>query len=144
VAGLFFAAVVLWRQPIAEGLGYGNNPLCIFYVAGILLLDSITAILFARLRYEHKALKFAVFKTIKICFELGFNLIFFLWASGFMQANRDRSWSVSTGSPGLQLRAVCHIPFLRGAYCSSFRSLIRNKRFSLDRNSGRLRIYSLP
>jgi O-antigen/teichoic acid export membrane protein len=87
VAGIFFAAVVPWRKPIAGALGYGNNPQAIFYVAGILLLDSITAILFARLRYEHKAFRFAIFKTIKICCELGFNLLFFLWAPRFLSAN---------------------------------------------------------
>ncbi len=87
LAGLFFAVVVLLRIPIAGKLGYADSPQSIFYVAGILLLDSITAILFARLRYEHKAFRFATFKTIKICCELGFNLLFFLWAPRYLTAN---------------------------------------------------------
>ena len=146
VAGLFFAAVVLWRQPIADALGYGKNPQCILYVAGILLLDSITAILFARLRYEHKALKFAVFKTIKICCELGFNLLFFLWASGFMQAN-----------PGSFLeRFIPVVPDYNYVLFAIFLScvvalllfipdLIRKHAFLFDRKLWtRLMIYSLP
>jgi len=87
LAGLFFTVVVLFRVPIAGKLGYADSPQSIFYVAGILLLDCMTAILFARLRYEHKALRFAIFKTIKICCELGFNLLFFLWAPGYLTAN---------------------------------------------------------
>ena len=87
VAGLFLAVVVLQRQPIANILGYAHSPKAIVYVAGILFLDSVTAILFARLRYEHKAVKFAVFKTLKICSELGLNLLFFLWAPRFLTAN---------------------------------------------------------
>lgn len=87
VAGLFLAFVVFQRQPIANLLGYAQSHISIVYVGGILFLDSVTAILFARLRYEHKAVKFAVFKTLKICSELGLNLLFFLWAPRFLAAN---------------------------------------------------------
>ena len=49
-------------------------------MAGILLCDSVTAILFAKLRQEHKAMKFAILKTVKILTETGANLIlFFVW-----------------------------------------------------------------
>ena len=42
-------------------------------------LDSITAILFAKLRQESKALKFAIIKTVKIITETAANLVLFLW-----------------------------------------------------------------
>jgi O-antigen/teichoic acid export membrane protein len=42
-------------------------------------LDAVTAILFAKLRQENKALKFAIFKTIKIITETAANLVLFLW-----------------------------------------------------------------
>jgi O-antigen/teichoic acid export membrane protein len=49
------------------------------YMGGILSIDAITAILFAKLRQEGRALKFAIFKTVKIITETGANLLLFLW-----------------------------------------------------------------
>ena len=60
-------------------LGYEGYQSCIMYMGGILALDAVTAILFAKLRQENKALKFAIFKTIKIITETAANLILFLW-----------------------------------------------------------------
>ena len=42
-------------------------------------MDAVTAILFAKLRQESKALKFAIFKTVKIITETAANLVLFLW-----------------------------------------------------------------
>ena len=74
----FLACMVAFSQPISAALGYDGYRSLIIYVAAILFCDSITAILFAKLRQEHKAMKFAIFKTIKILTETGANLILFL------------------------------------------------------------------
>ena len=60
----FLACMVAFSGPISAALGYAGYKRLIIYVAGILFCDSVTAILFAKLRQEHKAVKFAVFKTI--------------------------------------------------------------------------------
>lgn len=88
-AALVCGACMLWHRPIAAALGYAGRAQCVVYVAGILLMDSVTAILFAKLRHQHKALRFAVIKTIKICCELGFNLLFFLVTPSFLAAHPD-------------------------------------------------------
>ena len=76
----FLACMVAFSDPISAALGYAGYRSLIIYVASILFCDSITAILFAKLRQEHKAVKFAVFKTIKILTETGANLVlFFVW-----------------------------------------------------------------
>ena len=46
----FLALVIAFAGPIASWLGYSGYENCIMYTGGILALDSITAILFARLR----------------------------------------------------------------------------------------------
>ena len=61
----------------------------IVYTGGILALDSITAILFARLRFMQKAFKFAILKTIKILCELGFNLLLFFAVPAYLVSNPD-------------------------------------------------------
>ena len=146
VAGLFFAAVVFWRQPVAATLGYAHSPQAVFYVAGILFLDSVTAILFAKLRFEHKAIRFAVFKTIKIACELGLNLLFFLWVPRFLSANPQ----------ALIGRFIPAIPDYNYVLFSIFLSCIvalllflpevlKKNSFAFDRKLWRkLMVYSLP
>ena len=79
ISATFLALMIAFAEPISTALGYKGYQSCIMYVGGILALDSITAILFARLRQEGKAMKFAIFKTIKIITETAANLVLFLW-----------------------------------------------------------------
>ena len=76
-SALFWLSLILFAEPLASLLGYSGYRQMIVYTGGILALDSITAIMFAQLRYLEKASKFALFKTIKIVSELGFNLLLF-------------------------------------------------------------------
>ena len=76
----FLACMVAFSGSISAALGYEGYRSLIIYVASILFCDSVTAILFAKLRQEHKAVKFAVLKTIKILTETGANIVlFFVW-----------------------------------------------------------------
>ena len=76
----FLACMVAFSEPISAALGYEGYRALIIYVAAILFCDNITAILFAKLRQEHKAVKFAVLKTVKILTETAANLVlFFVW-----------------------------------------------------------------
>ena len=79
VSVTFLALMLAFANPIASALGYDGYGACIKYIGGILALDSITAILFAKLRQESKALKFAIIKTVKIITETAANLVLFLW-----------------------------------------------------------------
>jgi O-antigen/teichoic acid export membrane protein len=65
-------------------MGYAGYPEVIIYIGSILAIDSFTAILFAKLRFEHKALKFAVLKSIKIFSETAFNLILFFIVPAYL------------------------------------------------------------
>ena len=73
----FLACMVAFSEPLSAAMGYVGYKRLIIYVASILFCDSITAILFAKLRQEHKAVKFAVLKTVKILTETGANLVLF-------------------------------------------------------------------
>ncbi len=79
VSATFLALMIAFASPIASMLGYEGYQSCIIYMGGILALDAVTAIFFAKLRQESKALKFAIFKTIKIITETAANLVLFLW-----------------------------------------------------------------
>ena len=73
----FLAVMVAFSGSISAVLGYEGYRSLIIYVASILFCDSITAILFAKLRQEHKAVKFAILKTVKILTETGANIVLF-------------------------------------------------------------------
>lgn len=75
----FLAFMILFSDQIASALGYHGFGNCIIYMGGILALDSTTAILFAKLRQEHKAFKFAIIKTVKILTETAANMVLFFW-----------------------------------------------------------------
>ncbi len=77
VSAAFLALMLAFAGPIASALGYDGYESCIRYVGGILAIDSVTAILFAKLRQEHKAFRFAIFKTIKILTETAVNILLF-------------------------------------------------------------------
>ena len=79
ISATSLALMIAFAGPISSALGYQGYSSCIMYMGGILALDAVTAILFAKLRQENKALKFAIFKTIKIITETAANLVLFLW-----------------------------------------------------------------
>lgn len=83
VSVAFLAAMLLFASPIASWLGYDGYQSVVKYVGGILAMDSVTAILFAKLRQEHKAFKFAIFKTLKIITETVANLLLFFVFPGY-------------------------------------------------------------
>ena len=88
ISATFLALMIAFASPIASALGYEGYGSCIMYMGGILALDAVTAILFARLRQDNKALKFAILKTIKIITETAANLVLFLWFPSHVESAR--------------------------------------------------------
>ena len=76
VSLLFFVAVVLFRLPIAETMGYADHVSYVMVVAAIVALDAITAIPFARLREQNRALRYVVVRVFSVVINL-FLCIFF-------------------------------------------------------------------
>ncbi|MFA7116374.1 MAG: oligosaccharide flippase family protein [Bacteroidales bacterium] len=89
LSSIFLLIMILFGQNIATTMGYPDNYNIFIYIGVILSIDCTTAILFARLRFEFKAWKFAILKTIKILTEVGSNLLLFLWFPKFAMANPD-------------------------------------------------------
>lgn len=78
VSALFLGAMAAFGRPLSERMGYAGFYSCYVYIGLILALDATTAILFARLRYENRAWRFAVLKTVKVLTETGMNVLLFL------------------------------------------------------------------
>lgn len=70
--------IILFRNDLASITGYVSNPEYITWVALIIGFDALTALPFARLRQQQKAIRFALLKLAGIGVNIGFNLLFFL------------------------------------------------------------------
>jgi len=106
LCAFFFAGTFLFSDRIATLLGYEGFDNVIIYVGAILLMDCSTAIIFAKLRHEHKAISFALIKTFKILTEVGVNLLLYLvmplrfaanpnhWLLQFVSATPDFTYAI--------------------------------------------------
>lgn len=86
-SGLFILIIFLFSGTL--GISMGHPGIYLKYVALILAIDCFTAIYFARLRFENKAWLFAVYKSVKILSEVGFNLLLFFILPGWFKTHPD-------------------------------------------------------
>lgn len=75
---LFVLLVFLFLNPISTWMGYADRPIYVGVMAIVIALDAFQAILFAYLRYQKKAIKFASLKLLFIGFSIALNLLFYL------------------------------------------------------------------
>jgi O-antigen/teichoic acid export membrane protein len=79
---LFFSTIVfcllIWTsiEPISAWLNFGDHPEYILTVMGIIAMDALVAIPFARLRLENRPIWFATAKTLHILLNIGFIFLF--------------------------------------------------------------------
>jgi O-antigen/teichoic acid export membrane protein len=91
-SALFVLVTTVFRQPIAELVRFPNHPEYILWFGLILGLDAVSAIPFARLRSENKAMRFAGIKLVNIGVNIGLNLFFLLACP----------WLLENGPAGMQ------------------------------------------
>lgn len=78
VSLIFVLLCLLFLQPIANLLDYGNHPEFIAMMAVVVALDSFQCIPFAYLRYKKRPIKFAAIKLLSIIGGICLNLFFLL------------------------------------------------------------------
>ena len=89
-SGLFIALIWIFAEPIARIVGYESNTEYIVWIGIIVGLDSFTAIPFARLRQQKKAVKFAVIKILGVVINISLNMIFLLLLPGIAEGGDVR------------------------------------------------------
>ena len=80
VSLIFLLLVSIFLQPISNALDYAAHPEFVEIMAIIVAFDAFQAILFARLRYENRPVKFMVLKLSFIIMSLLLNLFIFYLA----------------------------------------------------------------
>jgi O-antigen/teichoic acid export membrane protein len=79
INSLFFLLLLALNQPLATALHYAQHPEYLRWFSLILILDAVSAIPFARLRAENKALRFAGIKVLEILATIALSLFFIVY-----------------------------------------------------------------
>ena len=87
VSALFLLLVFVFIRPISGLLNYGDHPEYIKIMATVVAIDAVQAMLFAFLRFEGRAWKFASLKLLFIVLNIGLNLFVFLVAPGLSESH---------------------------------------------------------
>jgi O-antigen/teichoic acid export membrane protein len=85
------AAMLLFRGPLSGLIGVREHPEYFTYSAFIIAFDTLTALAFAKLRYEGRPVKFAVVRVLGIVVNIGFTY-FFLSVCPRLQAADSNSF----------------------------------------------------
>lgn len=131
VAALFVLMVHLFGGPISDALHYSQHPEYVKIMATVVGLDAAQAILFALLRFQGRAWKFAALKLLFIILNIGMNLFVFLVAPAWAQSHPAMmGWY----DPNYQVGYI----FLVNLICTAlvtfgFIPELRNLRFGFDR-----------
>jgi O-antigen/teichoic acid export membrane protein len=145
VSMVFLLVMVFFGDAISVTMGYQGYYLCYVYIGLILAIDSFTAILFAKLRFETKAWKFAIFKTLKILSEVGANVALFVWFPGFAERHPDTFMLRFVSATPDFSYPVFSICFSCVVALALFVPDILKLRFELDKKVWRgLMTYSIP
>lgn len=131
VALVFVVLVSLFLKPISNALHYAEHPEFVEIMAIIVALDAFQAILFARLRYENRPIKFAVLKLLFIFISIGMNLFIFFLAPGLKESHPSlMGWYENSYQVGyiFIINLIC-----TGLITLGFIPEIKKLRFGIDR-----------
>ncbi len=84
---IFLIAVLLFKNELS---GLSNNDSFISnisIVAYIVFIDAISAIIFAKIRFEDKTIRFALLKLLNVIILIFFNLLFLYWIPNIFSSN---------------------------------------------------------
>ncbi|MBK7409684.1 MAG: polysaccharide biosynthesis C-terminal domain-containing protein [Saprospirales bacterium] len=141
---VFSILVLLSLQPLANWLHYPDDPEFILLVLGIIILDTLTALPFARLRLEGRPVRFAALKTAQILLTVLF--IFFLLEVLPVLAQKGVGWADYLFDPEMRVGYVFLANLLAsGSVLVCFIPKYLKMRWTFDRSLWRQMIrYAMP
>ncbi len=86
---LFVFLILAFLDPIASWIRYGDHKEYVIYLAMIVALDAFTAIPFAWLRHQNRALRFSLLKVINVSVNIGLNLFFLVFCPFIIEQQPD-------------------------------------------------------
>jgi O-antigen/teichoic acid export membrane protein len=88
ISSLFFVLlIIVFSKDIARALDYQGHENYIIWMGITLALDTMTAIPFAKLRYESRPIKFAFYKIINISINIFLNLFWIVFCPWWLKSH---------------------------------------------------------
>ena len=84
---IFAVCCVIFSQPIANAMGYGDHPEFISMLGIVVAMDAFGSIPFAFLRYQRRPIRFAALKLFMIFTNIIFNIFFLVVCPWIMTKN---------------------------------------------------------
>ncbi|MCU0377544.1 MAG: oligosaccharide flippase family protein [Bacteroidales bacterium] len=103
-SALFIIAVSLFISPVSSFLGYKEHPEYIMMFAWIVAIDAFSAIPFAWLRANNRAVIFSILKIINVAVTIG--AVFFFLEAAPKIAARGSDWILRFYKPGIDVGYV--------------------------------------
>ena len=124
---VFVVLGLLFLEPIAGWLEYGEHPWYIGMMMIVVAMDAIQSIPFANLRYKKRPIKFAALKLLFIFLNIALNLFYYVVLKG-----NDVGYAFLFNLVCTSVVMLCMIPELRGfTYVLDRELLKRMLRYSL-------------
>ncbi len=124
---VFLALGLLFLDPIAGWLEYGEHPWYIGMMMIVVAMDAIQSIPFAYLRYKKRPIKFAALKLLFIFLNIALNLFYYVVLKG-----NDVGYAFLFNLICTSVVMLCMIPELRGFTYTLDRELLKRMlRYSL-------------
>ncbi len=124
---VFLALGLLFLDPIAAWLEYGEHPWYIGMMMIVVAMDAIQSIPFAYLRYKKRPIKFAALKLLFIFLNIALNLFYYVVLKG-----NDIGYAFLFNLICTSVVMLCMIPELRGFTYTLDRELLKRMlRYSL-------------
>ena len=141
----FFLLIRFIDEPLSAEMHYADHPEYVLWFAAILTLDAISAIPFARLRAEDRAMRFAGIKVTEILVVVLLSLFFIVYCPAIYKSDPD-SWVSRIYNPDIGVGYI----FIANLVASAFKFLLlapqlRGLFWGFDRVLFRRMVrYSLP
>jgi len=91
-SSLFFILVWIFIEPVSALLKYPQHKDFILMAAGIVAIDTFTAIQFAHLRQQKKPIKFSIIKIITVGVNVGLNLYYIWFCDSIYKQDPESPW----------------------------------------------------
>lgn len=99
-SALAMGALLLFPEPVSRALGCASHSYYVWMMGLTVAVDAVTSIPFAWLRYEHRAMRFALLKMAGIGLNIGLNLWFLIacpWLDSKLPGSVSWCYSPSMG-----------------------------------------------
>jgi O-antigen/teichoic acid export membrane protein len=97
----FIVMVIIFSDRLARLLDYADHPEYMIWIGLIVGIDAFTSVPFARLRWENKALKFAVIRIISVLVNIGLNFTFLYFLPELSERQAPPEWIGKIYDPGI-------------------------------------------